>query len=84
MQLACQLKKLWALPAGHAATREAASTGIKRCEMQQHCMFFAGGYFIATVPDGKRIKAHLQKANGYLQKEQLILKQKWQVSRLVD
>lgn len=41
----------------------------------------AGGYFIATLPDGKRIKGQLLNNNGLLQQELLVLKQKWQVRK---
>lgn len=39
------------------------------------CLLFgAGGYFIGCVPDGKRVKAHLQAANGLFEKPHLRLK----------
>jgi hypothetical protein len=43
----------------------------------------SGGYFIGTVPDGKRIKAHLAKAAGQVSMGHLMLKQEWQVRRRV-
>jgi hypothetical protein len=38
-----------------------------------------GGYFFGTVPDGKRVKAHLVKASGQVSQGHLMLKQEWQV-----
>lgn len=38
------------------------------------CVSAPGGYFIGCVPDGKRVKAHLLKANGHLEKPHLRLK----------
>lgn len=40
----------------------------------------AGGYFIGTVPDGKRVKGHLVKKQGEVEHGALLLKQKWEVS----
>uniref|UniRef100_A0A383V9F3 mRNA (guanine-N(7))-methyltransferase n=1 Tax=Tetradesmus obliquus TaxID=3088 RepID=A0A383V9F3_TETOB len=37
-----------------------------------------GGYFFGTVPDGKRVKAHLVKAAGQVSMGHLMLKQEWQ------
>ncbi|KAF6256464.1 mRNA capping enzyme-domain-containing protein [Scenedesmus sp. NREL 46B-D3] len=37
-----------------------------------------GGYFFGTVPDGKRIKAHLVKGAGEVSQGHLMLKQEWQ------
>jgi hypothetical protein len=39
----------------------------------------AGGYFFGTVPDGKRVKAHLVKSDGQVSMGHLMLKQEWQV-----
>eukprot|EP00775_Hariotina_reticulata_P012819 gene12819-12946_t len=37
-----------------------------------------GGYFIACLPDGKRVKHNLQRSGGILEEEHLYLKQLWQ------
>jgi hypothetical protein len=39
----------------------------------------SGGYFFGTVPDGKRVKAHLVKASGQVSQGHLMLKQEWKV-----
>jgi hypothetical protein len=72
-----------ACPAGPCEQHRAAIVCLQAssevCAHTLVALVAAGGYFIGTVPDGKRIAAHLSKASGRFTSPCLNLTQKFEV-----